>query len=86
MGFEKVARIASSILVIVKVGREIYEISEPLYDKLNWWNSTLTIECPNCGNMQDYTLDNIQRGWFTQYTRCTLCDKKIKLDIEVEES
>ena len=78
--------IFNTISVIIKVGQEVYEISEPLHDKLKWWSSTLDIECPKCGNMQDYTLENIQRGWFTQYTRCTYCDKKIKLDIEVEES
>ena len=82
-----IAKIAGSISVIIRVGQEVYEFTEPLHDKLKWWSSSdLEIECPKCGNLQDYTLDNVQEGWFTKYTRCTSCDKKIKLDIEVEES
>ena len=80
----KAAEIAGAVSVIVKVGQEVYEFTEPLHDKLKWWSSDLEIECPKCGCMQNYTLENIQEGWFTKYTRCISCDKKIKLDIEVE--
>ena len=80
-----IGQIVTGISVIVRVGNEVYEIYESLDDKLKWWNSNLEIECPKCGNMQTYTIDNVHEGWFTRYTRCTSCDKKIEVDIEVEK-
>jgi len=83
--------ILKTITVIVTVaesGKRIYDATEPLHDKLKWWSSPddIEIECPKCGNLQDYTLENIQKGWFSKYVRCDSCDKKIKLDIEVEKN
>ena len=76
---------AKEVTIAVSTALEVVEIVETIYGKLrDWLAPDLSIDCPHCGESQTYDLGTLKKGWFSTHFRCDDCNKKIKIEIEVE--